>query len=333
LIDHQELSTSARSVGQVGASSWPRSCAGGLDVQTGFGFGSLARLGLYAAPVGLALLAGAHYFGEQVETVASQAGSVQVAGSETMRPVVTTCAEDFMTRNPQADVIVKGGGSGDGIAALLHGIVDIGMASRDLSRREREFAASQGISLAVTGLALDGVTIIVNRASAVAALDIGQLRGIFTGKVRNWRELGGGDAEIFAFARAPGSGTAAMFGDHVLGEEPYGASVRRLPTNEAIVAEVAALPGTIGYADLGATKGAGDRVKVVPLRIDPEQAPVAPTPDTVRSGDYPLARTLNLGTAGSPSGVAKAFIDFCSGASGQALLQRAGYVGMKLAAK
>ena len=300
-------------------------------MQTGFGFGSLARLGLYAAPIGLLLLATAHYFGERLEAGASQAGSVQVAGSETMRPVVTACAEDFMTRNPQADIIVRGGGSGDGIAALLHGIVDIGMASRELSARERDFAASQGIALTVTGLALDGVTIIVNQATAIPALDLGQLRGIFTGKVRNWRELGGGDGEIFPFARVQGSGTAAMFGEHVLGDEPYGASVRRLPTNEAIVAEVAALPGTIGYADLGATKGAGDRVTMVPLRIAPEQAPVAPTPDAVRSGDYPLARTLNLGTARAPSGVARAFIEFCSGVNGQALLRRAGYV--KLAAR
>ena len=232
-------------------------------------------------------------------------------------------------RNPQADIIVRGGGSGDGIAALLHGLIEIGMASRELSRRERDYADSQGIKLAVTGLALDGVTVIANRANAISALDIDQLRGIFVGKIRNWRELGGGDTEIIAFARAPGSGTAALFGDRVLGDEAYAASVRRLSTNEAIVAEVATRPGAIGYADLGASRGAGDRIKVLPLRIDPETAPVLPTSDAIRSGSYPLARTLYFGTAGNPSGAAKAFLDFCLGPRGQALLRRAGYVEMK----
>ena len=69
---------------------------------------------------------------------------MQIVGSETMRPVVTACAEEFMTRNPQADIIVKGGGSGDGIAALLHGIVDIGMTSRDLSQPRTRLRRLQG---------------------------------------------------------------------------------------------------------------------------------------------------------------------------------------------
>ena len=288
------------------------------------GFG----LALYAAPICLVALAALFYFGGGAETATPQSGSVQVVGSETMRAVVTACAADFMTRNPQADVIVKGGGSGDGIAALLHGMVDIGMTSRDLSGRERDYAASKGIEISVSGLALDGITIIVNRANAVTILDPGQLRNIFAGKIRNWRELEGGEAEILAFARAAGSGTASLFGERVLGEQPYGASVQRLPTNEAIVAEVAARPGAIGYTSLGALRGAAERVSVVALRTDPQAAPVAPTSEVIQSGHYPLTRTLYLGTAGKPSGTAKAFIDFCASATGQALLQRAGYVGI-----
>ena len=103
--------------------------------------------------IGVAAVVGVHSFNGTSNTVTPISGSVQIAGSETMRSVVTTCAEEFMTRNPQSDVIVKGGGSGDGIAALLHELVDIGMASRDLTARERDYAASQGIRLAVTGSA------------------------------------------------------------------------------------------------------------------------------------------------------------------------------------
>lgn len=288
----------------------------------------ISRLALYATPIPVAALAVLLYFSSGAENSTLQTGSVQVAGSETMRPVVTACAADFMTRNPQADIIVKGGGSGDGIAALLHGMVDVGMTSRELSPRERDYAASKGIEISVSGLALDGITVIVNRANAITALDLGQLKSIFAGNIRNWQELGGGEADIAGFARAAGSGTASLFGDRVLGDAPYAASVRRLPTNEAIVAEVAKQPGAIGYASLGALRGASDRVKVIALRADPQSAPVTPTSAAIRAGDYPLTRTLYFGTAGKPAVTAKAFLDFCAGASGQALLQRMGYVGL-----
>jgi phosphate transport system substrate-binding protein len=289
----------------------------------------IAFLALYVALIGLAISIAGQYFGHGSEKAAMQSGSVQVAGSETMHPVLTTCATDFMTRNPDADIVVKGGGSGDGIAALLQGLIDIGMVSRELSRRERDYTTPQGSELTLTSLALDGVTVIVNPANPATALDIVQLREIFSGKTRKWSELGGPNTEIAAFARAAGSGTAALFADRVLGAESYAASVRQLPTNQAIVAEVAASPDAIGYADLATSRRAGGRIKVLALRVDPSSTPVSPTSDMIRSGSYPLARTLSLATLGSPSGTAKAFIEFCAGASGQALLERAGYVAIR----
>ena len=189
--------------------------------------GSSGRWGLAGVAVGVvagALLSTAVYlyFAQPHDETASQSGSVQVLGSESMRPAVTACAEDFMTRNPDADVIVKGGGSGDGVAALLHGLVDIGMTSRELSQRERDYAAGRGFEVSVFPMALDGVTVVVNRANPVTTLGIDQLREIFTGKIRNWRELEGADGEIMPFARAAGSGTASLFGERALGEEDYG---------------------------------------------------------------------------------------------------------------
>jgi phosphate transport system substrate-binding protein len=241
---------------------------------------------------------------------------------------VAACAEEFMTRHPQADIVVKGGGSGDGIAAVLHGIVDIGMASRDISRRERDYAASRNIELAVSALALDGVAIVVHRGVAVPPLDLQQVRDISTGRIRNWRELGGAPADILAFGRAEGSGTAALFGERVMQEDGYAPSVSRLASNEAIVAEVAARPGAIGYTGLGALRAAGDRITALALRADAQSEAIAPVEEAIRSSKYPLARTLHLATAGKPSGIANAFIDFCTAAGGQALVQRAGYVAI-----
>jgi phosphate transport system substrate-binding protein len=263
----------------------------------------------------------------------SESGSVQVLGSESMRPAVTACAEDFMTRNPDADIIVKGGGSGDGVAALLHGIVDIGMTSRELSKRELDYAVGRGFAVSVYPMALDGVTVVVNHANPVATLTIEQLREIFTGKIRNWRELERFDGEILPFARAAGSGTASLFGERALGEGEYGPSVERLPTNEAIVAEVATRPGAIGYAGLGALRVGGDRVRAVALTTDTQASPVIATPETIIAKTYPLSRTLYLATAGPPLGTAKAFVDFCQSPNGQALFQRVGYVAMKSAAQ
>jgi phosphate transport system substrate-binding protein len=281
---------------------------------------------LSATPLILACVGALFYSGGREELAASLTGSVQAVGSESMRPSVTACAEDFMTRNPQTDVIVKGGGSGDGVAALLHGIADVAMASRELSEREREYARSKEIELALFPLALDGVSIIVNRANPITDLSLAQLRELFSGRLRSWDELGSDQGEILLFARPPGSGTALMFGERVLGEEAYAASVRHLPTNEAIVAAVATQRGGIGYTDLGALKRGGDRIKPVALRLHSQSFAVTATPESVSSGHYPLSRRLILITAGAPLGTAKAFIDFCLSPSGQALLQSAGFI-------
>lgn len=287
-----------------------------------------------AACVAVLLLAGAgvfFYFGATADSLASATGSVQVVGSESMRPSVTACAEDFMTRNPHADVIVKGGGSGDGVAALLQGIADIAMASRELTQRERQYAGKNAIELAVFPLAQDGISIIVNRTNPVADLSLGQLRDIFAGRLRNWGDLGAGQGEIVPFARAPGSGTAFMFDERVLGGEAYAASVQRLSTNEAIVSNVAERREGIGYADLATLKHGGDRVRAIPLRTDEGSPPVLASSEAISSGHYPLGRRLTLITAGSPPASAKSFIDFCLSPVGQALFQRAGFFAAKSA--
>lgn len=281
---------------------------------------------LFAAPVAIAAGAAFLYFGVDRASSSLQTGSVQIVGSETIRPILSACAEDFLARNPQADVIVKGGGSGDGIAAVLHGIADIGMTSRVLSNAERQFASSKGIELSVNELALDGVSIIVGQGNRIAALDFTQLRDIYSGRIRNWRELSGPDLEIMVYGRATGSGTAALFAERILDGGAYSPLVKQLATNEAIVAEVAARPGALGYTGFGALRTGGERIRPVAVRADVNAAAVAPAPESIRTGSYPLARALYLAVPGKPAGAVKAFLDFCGGAGGQVLIQRAGYV-------
>jgi phosphate transport system substrate-binding protein len=245
-------------------------------------------------------------------------------GSETMRPAVTVCAEAFMADNPEADIIVRGGGSGDGMAALLHGMIDIGMISRPLSPKEIGFATAKGIDLTQFELALDGVAIVVHRTNPLREIDVDQLRAIWSGDLSQWRELSGGAGEIHPLARAKGSGTEEVFAERVLKGQREGVVAKELPTNEVIVAEVAAQPNAIGYTGLGALRNASDRVYVLAIRTP--SSSVLPSADTVRSGSYPLTRALLLINPGTPSGLAASFIAYCTGPAGQALVERAGYV-------
>ncbi len=258
------------------------------------------------------------------ETVES--GSLRIAGSESMRPVIAACAEDFMVRSPQADVIVRGGGSGEGISALLHGLVEIGMSSRALTDKERDYAAAKNIDLSVSPFAVDGIAVIVHPSNPLTELDLARLKAVYSGSIRSWRDLAGTvDGEIVTIARATGSGTAALFAERVLGGAEAVAR-QKLATNEAIVDEVAARPEAMGYAGFGAVHKANGRIKVVAVSADPRSAAVAPAADTLRSGTYPLARTLYLIHAGPQSDIAEAFLAHCLGPDGRALVQRAGYV-------
>jgi phosphate transport system substrate-binding protein len=292
-----------------------------------------ARWALYNLPTLLICAALFLYIGRPAGMPTLLSELVQVVGSESMRPTIAAIAEDFMTRNPLADITVRGGGSGDGIAALLHGMVDIAMTSRDVTPRERAYVGDKGLELSVVPLALDAVVIVINQANPITVLDVEQIRDIFAGKIRNWRELQGAETEIVPLARAAGSGTAYLFGERVLSAESFAASVSHLPTNEAIVAEVAARPGAIGYTGLGALRGAGDRVRMIAIRSNQQSPPTMATAESIVSGSYPLSRKLSLATTGHPLATAKGFVDFCLSANGQALFQMAGYIEIQSAAR
>lgn len=295
---------------------------------------ALASVGVGVVVIGLAALVGPPR-SEPLESV-----SLQVVGSETVRPLLAACAESFMEVNPRADVIVRGGGSGDGIASLLHGIADIGMASRPLTVKERDFASAKGVELVVSELALDGIAVIVHPSNAVDALDIDQLKRIYSGEIARWSQLGGdggigsgaSDAGgILPMARAPGSGTAALFSEQVLAGAALSAATQQLATNEAIVAEVASKPSAIGYTSLGALNNADSRVKTVALRAKTGSAATLPSVDSVRARAYPLTRTLYLIGADPRSTAARSFVAHCTGPAGRAMIQRMGHVAMQAA--
>jgi phosphate transport system substrate-binding protein len=238
-------------------------------------------------------------------------------------------AEDFMTRRPQVDVIVQGGGSGTGIAALLHGTADIGMASRELSEKERQYADRQGLKILAFDIALDGIAVVVHPQNPVEILTIERLREIFTGVKQSWQDVGGAPNPITVWSRMEGSGTELLFRQRVLGDQNYDGGVHQVLTNEGVVTEVASRPWAIGYTSFGAVQAARGRVKPIALQTTAQAPAVTPTPDTIGDQSYPLARILHLYTASEPTGVVRDFIDFCLSSRGQELVSKAGYLAVQ----
>ena len=242
---------------------------------------------------------------------------VRIAGSDTMAVLTRVWTERFMEGNPGVAVLSTGGGTGEGIRALVAGAVDVAAASRPLTPAEVEALHGRTGTLGVGfRCALDGLSIYLHPDNPVRSLTLLQVKGIFTGRIGTWAKLGGADAPIEVLTRQPSSGTYRLFQELVLDEEPYSERATALPTTTAIVDAVRADPNAVGYGGLG--YGAD----VVHCAVDG----VAPSAATVRDGSYPLARYLYLYTARPPAGTVKRFIDWVLSPAGQRIVTDAGSV-------
>lgn len=249
-------------------------------------------------------------------------GEITIKGSDTVLPVAQKAAEVFMTNNPDAVVSVSGGGSGVGIAALLDGTTDIANASRDVKEKEVKAAEDKGITLTQHTIALDGVSVIVNPELGITALTKVQIKDIYTGKITNWKNIGGPDLEIVAFSRDSSSGTYELFKDVVLEGEDYKADVLTEPSNGNIVQQVGQTKGAIGYVGFAYVNDT-----VVAVTVDG----VVPSAETVKDGSYPIARSLFMFTNGEPAEgtLTKGFIDFVLSDAGQNIVGEVGYIPVK----
>jgi phosphate transport system substrate-binding protein len=254
------------------------------------------------------------------------ARTITVKGSDTMVILGQRWAESYMHVTPGVTVQVTGGGSGTGIAALINGATDICQASRPMSTKEKDqLKAKHGKEAVETAVALDGVAIYVNEKNPVKKLSQGQLKAIYTGKLTNWKELGGEDARIVVYSRENSSGTYVFFKEHVLGKDDFAAEVQTLPGTAAIINAVGKDAKSIGYG--GIAYGAG--VTAVPMSKEDGGEPVAPTLENVHSNKYPLSRNLYFYTAGEPGPDVKAFTAWILSADGQKVCEQVGYFPLK----
>lgn len=248
--------------------------------------------------------------------------TVTIKGSDTLVRLGQRWAEEYMKANPESVIQVSGGGSGTGIAALLNGATDICEASRDMKEKEYKLAEKNGITPYRVSVALDGIAVFLNEKNPVNELSIPQLKGIYTGAITNWKEVGGPDQKIILYGRENNSGTYAFFKEHVLETEDYADETQTLPGTAAVVNAVAKDELGIGY---GGIAWATD-VKFAAVKVDDTSAAVIPTIEAVSNGSYPISRDLYWFFNGKPDGELKKLVNWCLSEEGQKVSASIDYV-------
>lgn len=265
-------------------------------------------------------------------TTPTLSGSFKIIGSNTITPLSSIWAENFMNANPGVSIAVSGPGSGVGIASLIDGTTDICQASRAIKTAEITQANEKGVNPYEIRVATDALSVVVNPANPVEELTFAQLSAIYTNQITNWNEVGGNDAPIVVLSRDSNSGTFAYFLEDVI-QMPglpsadktlqYGGRVLMLPSTEEGISQVAGNANAIFYSGLGYIN---DTVKTIAVKKTADDAAVQPSVATALDGTYPISRPLFYYTNGAPTGVIKAYIDYCLSEEGQQEVLVAGFV-------
>jgi len=247
---------------------------------------------------------------------------ITVKGSDTMVILAQRWAERYMAARPDFVIQVTGGGSGTGISALINGTTDICNSSRPMKPSERDKLkqrfGTRGVEIKA---AQDGLSVYVHESNPVQELTIGQIKDMYTGKVTNWKELGGPNQKIIVYGRENNSGTYVYFKDNVLMGEDYVAIMQSMPGTAAVVNAVAKDKAGVGYG--GAAYGKG--IRELKVKKDAGSPAYAPTAENIQSGLYPISRFLYLYVRNKPTGALKEYIDWILGDEGQKIVNEVGY--------
>lgn len=241
-------------------------------------------------------------------------GTLTIAGSTSVQPFSDILAEEFMAQHKDVKINVQGGGSSVGIEAAGSGAANIGASSRALKAEEK----NQG--LVNTTIALDGIAVVVNPANTVTNLKSGDVKNIYMGNIKNWKDLGGPDGVITVVTREEGSGTRDAFSELVMAKGEINKSAIVQNSTGAVRTTVAADKNAIGYVSMASLNQ-----EVRALDIDGAAASEA----NVKAGTYKVSRPFLYVTKGAPEGLSKAFIDFVLSDEGQRLVVEEGAFSVK----
>ncbi len=246
---------------------------------------------------------------------------ITIKGSDTMVILSQKWAEVYMKKNPGTTIQVTGGGSGIGLAALINGSTDIANSSRPIKSSELDKLKSRYNTLGVEiPCAKDGLSVYVNKANPVSELSVKQIGQIFSGKITNWSEVGGPDANIKLYGRESSSGTFVFFKDNVV-KTDYAPSYQSLPGTAAIVNAVKKDKFGIGYGGAAYAEG----VKDCKVKKDDKSPAYLPTAETIKNKQYPITRYLYMYLKSRPTGETKAFVDWILSPEGQKVITTVGY--------
>ena len=247
----------------------------------------------------------------------------KIKGSDTCLPLSQKEAEVYMKNNSGASVIVTGGGSGVGIAALIEGTTDIAQSSRKIKFDEKGKMQEGGKTAKEVIIAYDALAIVVHPQNKVKNLTREQLEGIFTGKIKNWKEVGGDDLAIIPYARETSSGTYDFIKEYVLRNKNYMNGIMSMPATGAIIQSISQTKGAIGYVGLAYLNPS---VKAIHVSYDKGKTYVEPSVANAKNETYPIVRPLLYYYATKSEAIVKPFIDFVLSKEGQKIVVETGFI-------
>jgi phosphate transport system substrate-binding protein len=250
---------------------------------------------------------------------------ITIKGSDTMVILVQRWTEMYPDK-ANVEFQVTGGGSGTGIAALINGTTNICASSRpikkdEVAQLEKKFGY-KGLEIRV---AMDGLAIYVHKSNPVKQLTMAQIKDIFTGKITNWKDVGGPNKPILLYSRENNSGTYEFFKEHVLNKQDFAASAQHMAGTAALINAVSKDPGAIGFGGAAYAKN----VKEVAVQKDASSKGVLPNAASIHSGEYPISRFLYFYLNRKPEGNVKKFIDWVISGAGQKVVTEVGYYPIK----
>jgi phosphate transport system substrate-binding protein len=247
-----------------------------------------------------------------MDKFANMQGTLDLAGGTAHVPVMKEAAQNIMAFNPKIRITIAGGGSGVGVQKVGEGMVSIGNTGRPLTEKEIEKYGLKSFPFAI-----DGVAVIVNPKNPISDLKSEQVRNIFSGRIKTWKDLGGKEQEIHLFTRDEASGTREVFWEILLKKGPIADTANIVPSNGAMKIAISQDENAIGYMSIGHV----DRT-VKAISLDG----AAPTQDNAINGTYAVIRKLYMNTKGTPSPLAQAFIDYILSPTGAGVIEKYGYI-------
>ncbi len=253
-------------------------------------------------------------FGAQVAI----AGNIVIKGSTTVLPIAQKVAEAYMKAFPEISITISGGGSGNGIKAIVDGTTDIADSSRFIKEKEIKLAVENGRYPVPFAVAYDCIVPVVHPSNSIQNLTLDQLKAIYKGEINNWKALGGQDKKIVVISRDTSSGTYEVWEQKVMNKERVYPGALLQASNGAVAQAVAKNKYAIGYIGLGYLN---KDVKACAVNN------IVGSAETTLDGSFPISRPLFMFTNKWPTGEVGKFINYMlNPEKGQKLVNSAGYV-------